>query len=174
MTMLRWSGRMLWRGLRGVMVALAAALLFFEEWGWRPLTALAARLAQWPPLARLEARIRALGPRQALALFLLPSLLLLPVKLAALWFIERGDATLGLAVIVAAKLLGTALVGRLFILTETQLMQFAWFARALGWWRATKARVKAAVQASAAWRVALAARRGLALRVRRWLRRSAR
>ena len=34
-----------------------------------------------------------------------------------------------MAVIVAAKLLGTALVGRLFILTESQLTQFAWLVR---------------------------------------------
>jgi hypothetical protein len=49
-------------------------------------------------------------------------------------------------------LLGTALVGRLFILTEPQLMQFAWFAAALGWWRRTKERVKAAVQSLPLWR----------------------
>ena len=162
--------RWLWRPVRGVLLTLAALALFFEEWGWRPLTAWAARLAQWPPLARLEARIQRLSPWQALLLFLLPSLLLLPVKLAALWFIQRGQATLGLAVIVAAKLLGTALVGRLFILTEPQLVRFAWFARALGWWRVTKERVKAAVQASLAWRAVRVARRKL----RVWLRRGAR
>ena len=174
MTALHWLWRGLWRIVRGVLLTVAAALLFFEEWGWRPLTAWAARLAQWPPLARLEARIRALGPRQALALFLLPSLLLLPVKLLALWFIQRGEATLGLVVIVVAKLLGTALVGRLFILTEPQLVQFAWFARALGWWRATKERVKAAVEASTGWRALRALQRRLVARVRGWLRRGAR
>ena len=47
----------LWRLFRGVMLALAAVVLFLEEWGWRPLTAWAARLAKWPPIARLEARI---------------------------------------------------------------------------------------------------------------------
>jgi hypothetical protein len=167
-----WRG--LWRIARGVLLTFAAALLFFEEWGWRPLTAWAARLARWPPLARLEARARTLSPRLALALFLLPSLLLLPVKLLALWFIQHGQATLGFAVIIAAKLLGTALVGRLFILTEPQLMQFAWFARALGWWRTTKTRVKATAQASPAWRTAQAMRRRLAVRVRAWLRRGAR
>jgi hypothetical protein len=173
-TVWRTVWRALWRVLRGVLLTFAAALLFFEEWGWRPLTAWAARLARWPRLARLEARIGTLGPRWALALFLLPSLLLLPVKLLALWFIQHGQATLGLVVIVAAKLLGTALVGRLFVLTEPQLMQFAWFARALGWWRVTKERVRAAVQASAAWRGARAMRRWLTVRVRAWLRRSAR
>jgi hypothetical protein len=169
----RALGRTLWRGLRGVLLAFAAVLLFFEEWGWRPLTAWAARLAQWPPLARLETRLQTLSPRWALATFLLPSLLLLPVKLLALWFIQRGQATLGLAVIVVAKLLGTALVGRLFILTEPQLMQFAWFARALGWWRATKVLVKAAVQASAAWRAVRSLRRAVGVTLRRWFRRGA-
>ena len=162
--------RLFWRLLRGVLLALAAALMFFEEWGWRPLTAWAARMAQWPPIARLEVRIQQLSPGLALALFVLPSVLLLPVKLLALALIQGGQAGLGLVVILVAKLLGTALVGRLFILTESQLMHFGWFARALGWWRATKERVKAAVRASLAWRAVRASRRKL----RMWFRRGAR
>jgi hypothetical protein len=163
-----WLHR-LWRALRGVLLALAALVLFIEEWGWRPLTAWAARLALWPPLARLEAHIRALSPRWALATFLVPAVALFPVKLLALWVIHAGQTVLGIAVIVAAKLLGTALVGRLFILTEPQLMQFAWFAAALGWWRHTKERVKAAVHALPAWRQLRAAMR----RWRLWWRRRA-
>ena len=50
MTVLRWLLRPLWQVLRGVLLTLAAAVLLIEEWGWRPLTAWAARLAQWPPL----------------------------------------------------------------------------------------------------------------------------
>lgn len=140
------------RVLRGVLLALAAVVLFIEEWGWRPLTAWAARLAQWPPLARLEARIQRASPRVALALFLVPAAALFPIKLLALWAIHQGQALLGVAVIVAAKLLGTALVGRLFILTEAQLTQFSWFAAALAWWRRTKQRVRDALQAWAPWR----------------------
>ena len=159
--------RFLWRVLRGVLLAFAAVVLFLEEWGWRPLTAWAARIAQWPPLQRLEARLREVPAGWALALFLLPAVLLFPIKLLALWLIHLGQTGLGLAVIVAAKLFGTALVGRLFILTEPQLMQIGWFARALGWWRATKERVKAAVQASAAARALRASKRQWRL----WLRR---
>ena len=142
------------RLLRGVLLILAAAILFIEEWGWRPLTACMAWLAKWPPLARLEAAIRGVSPRWALVLFIVPATLLFPIKLVALWLIHKGHAALGLAVIVAAKLLGTALVGRLFVLTERQLMQFAWFVRALSWWRTTKERVKAAVKRTASWRAA--------------------
>lgn len=143
--------RLLGRGLKGVATALLAAILLFEEWGWKPLTALAAWVAKLPPLAALEARIRRASPYVALALFFAPALALLPVKLGALWLIHQGHSGLGLAVIIAAKLAGTALVGRLFILTEPQLMRIAWFARALTWWRAKKARWLEQIHASAAW-----------------------
>ena len=103
-------------------------------------------------------------PRGALLLFLVPAVALFPIKLLALWLIHAGQGVLGISVIIAAKLFGTALVGRLFVLTETQLMHYAWFARALGWWRDTKQRVKAAVRRSAAARAA----RALQQRWREW------
>jgi hypothetical protein len=141
-----------------VLLGIAAVILFFEEWGWRPLTALAAWIARWPPLARLEAAIRRAPPRVALTLFVVPAMLLVPVKLAALWLIGNRHATLGIVVIVAAKLIGTAFVGRLFVLVETQLMAFAWFARGIGWWRATRERVLTALRQSAFWRSGQAVR----------------
>jgi hypothetical protein len=159
--------RVLWRALRAVLLALAAVILVIEEWGWRPLSAWAARLAHWPPIARLEARIRGASPRTALVLFLVPALLLFPIKLLALWFIHRGRAAIGVLVIVAAKLIGTALVGRLFVITEPQLMRFAWFVRALTWWQTTKRRVREAVTESAAWKSVRRLRRRIGLCLRR-------
>jgi len=170
MTLLRSLLHGLRRLLRGVLLILAAAILFIEEWGWRPLTACMAWLAKWPPLARLEAAIRGVSPRWALVLFIVPATLLFPIKLVALWLIHEGHAALGLAVIVAAKLLGTALVGRLFVLTERQLMQFAWFVRALSWWRTTKERVKAAVKRTASWRAAQVLTRRVRIIFRRFSR----
>ena len=162
--------RSLRRALRGVLLALAALVLFIEEWGWRPLIACVAWLAKWPPLARIEAAVRRVPPRWALVLFLVPAVLLFPIKLLALGLMHQGQAALGVAVIVATKVLGTALVGRLFVLTEPQLMQFAWFARALGWWRATKARIKVAVLRSAGWRAVQALRRRVRVVLRRFAR----
>lgn len=137
--------KLLWQWLRSALLVLAAIVLFIEEWGWKPLAAWAGRMASWPPLAWVEARIRRASPRVALALFLVPGIALIPIKLLALWLIGEGHVWLGVSVILAAKLLGTALVGRLFVLVEPQLMRFARFARALAWWRITKARVTAAV-----------------------------
>ena len=168
MTVLRSSLRFVRRVLRGVLLVLVAAILFIEEWGWRPLTAFMAWLAKWPPLAKLESFIQRLPSRWALALFLVPAVMLFPIKLVALWLIHQGRTALGLMVILLAKLVGTALVGRLFVLTERQLLQFAWFARALGWWRATKERVKAAVKRSATWRAAQVVRRRVRILFRRF------
>lgn len=159
--------RTLWRALRAVFLILAAVVIAIEEWGWRPLSAWAARLGHWPPVARLEGHIRRASPRMALVVFLVPALLLFPIKVLALWLIHSGRTKLGLLIILAAKALGTALLGRLFVLTELQLMQFAWFARAMVWWRRTKRAVGAAVERSVLWRALRQARRRISL----WLRR---
>lgn len=139
------------RTVRALLLPPAAAIVFIEEWGWRPLAALLARLGRFLPVARLEALIRRAPPRLALALFLVPAVLLFPIKLLALWLIEDGRAMLGLSVIVATKLVGTAVVGRLFVLLEPKLMQFAWFARAVAAWQALKARIRAALHRSPWW-----------------------
>ena len=163
-----------WRLLRGLLLGLAALLLALGQWGWEPLVAALGRLARWPPWARLEDRIARLPPRAAAAVFLAPSLLLIPVKLMALWAIERGHPAIGLLVVLLAKAAGTALVGRLFVLTEPRLVQLPWFARALGWWRATQARWHAWVAAWPPWR-ALRARVAAWRRLwRRWRREAGR
>jgi len=162
--------RLPWRILRAFLLGLAAIVLAIEDWGWRPLSDWLGRLTRWPPLARLEDRLRAVSPRVALALFLVPALLLFPIKLVALWLIHLGHAALGVIVILAAKLLGTALVGRLFVLTEPQLTRYAWFARALGWWRETKRQVRERLGRSAAWQATRGALRRLRDRIGRGLR----
>lgn len=156
------------RALRAVFLALAAVVVFVEEFGWRPLSRLVGQLARWPPIGRLEARIRRLPPRAALVLFGVPSVLLFPLKLAALALANAGHAALGIGLIIAAKVVGTAIVGRLFVLLEPQLRTFAWFARALDTWIGFKARVKAW------WRASAVARRLQALRAgwRVWRRRT--
>ena len=158
-----------WRVLRATLLTPLALLIWLEEWGWKPLARVLARWARWPPLARLEARLCRVPPPLALALFIVPALALLPVKLLALWLIHAGRATLGVTVIVIAKLIGTALLGRLFVLTEPQLRHYRWLARAFDAWAATKQRVKASVRASAPWRAA----RRLVIGMRRWMRRVA-
>lgn len=137
--------------LRGIALLLVALWLLFEEFGWRPLAAWLGKLAQWPPWARLEQRIAAASPHAALAFFLLPAALLLPVKLIALHFIHAGRPMAGMATIVAAKLIGTALGGRIYLLARPALMTMPRFARALAWWRLMRRRVRHALRESRSW-----------------------
>jgi hypothetical protein len=143
---------MLW--LRRFVGILLALIILFEEWGWDALQAVAARFARLPPLAWLERRIAALPPYGALAVFFVPALALLPVKIGALWLIGRGHAALGLAVIVAAKVAGTAVLARLFALTQPALMSMPWFARLYQRWTVWKTELLARVRASWAWQQA--------------------
>jgi len=103
--------RLLWRLLRALLLGLAALVVFIEEFGWRPLSAWLGRIAEWPPLHALEARIRRLPARPALGLFLVPAALLFPLKIAALGLLQAGHAATGVGIIVAAKVLGTAVAG---------------------------------------------------------------
>jgi hypothetical protein len=137
------------KGLFGWVLAL---LILFEEWGWEPLQRALVWMARLPGLRWVEARIRALPPYGALAIFLLPTLLLLPVKLLALWLIGQGQVLAGTGVIVAAKLVGTAIVARLFSLTQATLMQLAWFARLYTRWSAWKMSLLIQVRGSWPWR----------------------
>ena len=123
----------LWRVLRGFGLVLAAIVIFVEEWGWRPLTALAAALARWLHAAARSRRASpaSLADRRAAALSRAGAAARSAQAARALADRPGRAPALGIAIIVAAKVLGTAFVGRLFILVEPQLMTFAWFARAL-------------------------------------------
>lgn len=109
-------------------------------------------------------------PRVALALFAVPAVALFPLKLAALGLIGAGHAVLGVALVVAAKLVGTAVVGRLYVLLEPQLLRFAWLAAAIHGWQAWKQRVVARVHATRAWRAAQRLSAAVRERWRRWRR----
>lgn len=140
------------RWLFAPLVYLAALLLLLEDWLWNLGSRVMNRLAQWPPLQRLEARICRLGPKAALVLFVLPATLLFPVKLLALWAMANGHPLTGVTVIVLAKLGGAAAVARLYLLTRPVLMTIVWFAALLGWFLALKERWIERLRATRAWR----------------------
>ncbi len=153
------------RVLKGLLGWLLALIIVFEEWGWEPLQRALAWVGRLPGLRSAEARIQQLPPYAALALFAVPALMLLPVKLLALWAIGQGKVVLGTLVILAAKVVGTAIVARLFTLTKPALMQLGWFARGYARWVNWKAGLLAQVRASWPWRLGRVLKRQL---LRRW------
>lgn len=152
------------------LVYLAALVLLFEDWCWDVGARIAAAVGAWPPLRALEQWVRALPPYVALAAFVLPGLLLFPVKVLAVVAIAHGHPVSGIATLVAAKIGGAAVVARLYVLTLPSLLLLGWFARCHAWFLAIKDRCFAYVRAS---RTFIHARR-LAHALRRLLRRVAR
>ena len=149
-------------------MAVVALVLLFEEWGWAPLAAAFARLARLPLLRQLEAWIARLPPWAALLTFATPAAALLPVKLAALYLFGAGHAAAGVTILLLAKLAGTALVARLFMLTQPALMQIGWFARWYPRWKAWKDGLLAQVRTSALWQTAGRFKSAVRAQVRAW------
>lgn len=155
-----WSAREIlrtaWGIARGpivfVLQLFAALIVLFEEWGWKPLSQALAWLARYAPIARLEAWIASLPPYPSLLVFALPTTLLLPLKFIAMWLLANGQVAAAGALFVGAKIASTALVARIFTLTQPALMRIAWFARAYTWFVPWKDAFFAMIRASWVWR----------------------
>jgi len=115
----------LWSGV----VGLATLVFVVEEWLWEALTGAMQAFGRLPLIRSLEAWIARLPPAGAAFFFLLPTSLALPVKLIALHLIAHGQILRGTLVILAAKVLATALFARIYVLTQPALMRVHWFVR---------------------------------------------
>jgi hypothetical protein len=143
-------------------VLIAAIFILFEEWLWDDLQAIAAAIGRLPVFRQIESLIARLPPYAALAMFAAPSLLLIPLKLAALYFIAHGYPALGVVVVIGAKVAGTALVARIYALTHSNLLRIAWFAWLYERFMAFKTRIHEAIRSTAIYKAA----RRLRLRIR--------
>lgn len=140
--------------LKRLLLAPVALILVFEEWGWIPLQ----KAFKWLKNLRcwnfLEEKIQRLPAYAALACLLVPAVLLFPVKLIGLYFLSQGNVFGASALLVIAKIVGTALVARIFTLVKNQLMQLWWFAKYYPRWKGWKDDLINRVRMSWTWRVA--------------------
>ena len=122
---------MLRRLIRPLWLLLAAAFLF-EAWLWDKLTLLGHWLQDHLPFEALKRwiseRVAALPPWAALLLFVIPVILVQPLKLLALWLIFHGHVLLGALAFVAVKITGFGAIAFLFDLTRDKLLSLHWFA----------------------------------------------
>jgi len=146
----------LWRLARPSVVfalnVLVALLLLFEEWGWRPLSNLLARLARFRIWALAELWIAGLPPYGALVVLGIPSAIIIPAKLIGVYLLATGHIATAATVILCAKLAGTALVARIFLLTKPALMQIAWFKHAWDFFVPWQESLFAWIRATWVWR----------------------
>jgi hypothetical protein len=118
--------------LRPLWVVLALAFLL-EAWLWDHLQPVVAWLVDLVPWNRLKARlagmIRQLSPLATLPVFILPIVILLPIKFLELWLLaHRRWLSAGL-LLVLAKLIGLGVTAFIFDVTRDKVLQIPWFRR---------------------------------------------
>ena len=139
-------------GLTTLLLWIAAAALLFEEWFWARSTEVMARLAVITHLTAVGDWIRRRPPGQAVALFVVPVLVIYPFKVLALMALARGEFVLGGAAFVGAKLAATAVFARLYQLTEPAILHFAWIRTARDGFLRVRASLHAWLEAQAPYR----------------------
>lgn len=157
------------RRLAGGFFAILAALwVFIEEWLWIHLQTFMAWVGKLPLIHAVERWISRLPPWAACIVFLVPAGVLLPFKLAAFWLIAHGHRLLGVQVFIVAKIVGTALLARIFALTKPALLSIGWFARIYHMVMAWKERLYAYVRAMPAYQRTRAWLHGVRARAKMW------
>jgi len=116
------------RALEIAVVPFAAAVVFVEQVLIRYLNRMMAAVSRWPPVARLEAWLTSLPPWAAVLAFAAPSIIILPVKVSALWFAAHHRFVLATGAVVLGKILATAILARLYRILRPTLMTLRWFA----------------------------------------------
>jgi hypothetical protein len=127
--MLRRLTRPLW--------LLLALVFLFEAWLWShlaPLVAAIVSVIPWRDLkARTAAAIEVLPPYPTLLVFLVPIILLLPIKFLGLWMLAHGSWLGAMATLAMAKVVSMGVTAFIFDITRPKLLQLPWFARFYGW-----------------------------------------
>jgi hypothetical protein len=118
------------RLLRPLWILLALVFLF-EAWLWERLKPVVAWLVGWIPWdafkSRVAAGIERLPPLATLLVFLVPVLLLLPIKFLGLWLLSCRLWVGAMATLVLAKVVSMGVTAFIFDLTRPKLLQLAWF-----------------------------------------------
>src|SRR5436305_7461723 len=110
---------------------LLALFFLFEAWLWdhlRPIVAWVVNLVAWDRLrGRLAALVERLPPYAVLVVFVIPFIVLLPLKFLEVYFIMHRQWIATILVLVLAKLLGLGVTAFIFDVTKPKLLQMAWF-----------------------------------------------
>jgi hypothetical protein len=124
------------RLLRPLWIVLAL-LFLMEAWLWDHLEPIVARAVNIVPWGRLKVRLTRLiesqPPWAALGVFVVPFIVLLPLKFLEVYFVATRNWLGAASVLVLAKLLGLGVTAFVFDATRDKLLQMAWFRRMYDW-----------------------------------------
>src|SRR5215467_5538570 len=110
-----------------------ALLFLLEAWLWDRLQPFVGRIVAVIPWGRIKPAfaklVDRLSPQATLVVFVIPFIVLLPVKFLEFWFLAHRQWVAAVAVLVVAKLVGLGITAFVFEATREKLLQMAWFQR---------------------------------------------
>jgi hypothetical protein len=118
-------------------LVLLALIFLIEAWLWDHLEPIVARVVALIPLrafkAWLATCVNRLSPAQTLVVFVIPLVLLFPLKLVEVWLLTHHYWIAAIALIVASKFVGLGVLAFIFDVTRSKLLQLVWFRRLYEW-----------------------------------------
>jgi hypothetical protein len=121
---------MMRRLLRPLWILLALVFLF-EAWLWerlKPIVGWVVARIPWRAFnSSVAAGIERLPPVATLLVFLVPVVLLLPIKIFGMWLLARGVWLGAMATLGLAKVVSMGVTAFIFDLTRPKLLQLNWF-----------------------------------------------
>jgi hypothetical protein len=119
------------RALTRPLLVLLAIIFLIEAWLWTRLEPVVGWVVARIPLRALKARIAGaidrLSPPAALVVFIVPGIMLFPLKLMTIWLLAHKQLLLAGLVFSFAKLAGLGVTAFIFDATRPKLLQMAWF-----------------------------------------------
>jgi hypothetical protein len=113
------------------LLLIVAAIYLVEAWFWARFVALGRRVADALPWEAFKAAVKRgidrLPAPAALAVFVVPVILVEPLKVLCIALFAHGHWILGLIGFVVLKFVGLALIAFVFDLTREKLMTMGWF-----------------------------------------------
>ena len=116
---------------------LLALLFLLEAWLWDHLEPIVARIVSVIPWGKLKEKlaqlIERLPPWAVLFVFIIPFIVMLPLKFLEVYFLATRNWLGAIAVIIFVKLVGLGITAFIFEVTRGKLLQMAWFKRMFDW-----------------------------------------
>lgn len=123
---------------------LLAVVFLIEAWLWDHLEPVVERVVARIPLRAfkhwLARQIDRLSPALTLIVFIVPAILLFPLKLVGLWLLAHEYWVSAVTTMVFAKFLGVGVTAFIFDLTRPKLLKMRWFATLYEWVLALRAK----------------------------------
>lgn len=113
--------------LKKILVIIALLVIIIEDLFWSATLVITNKLDKFKYMQKLENWMASLNPYQALALFIAPDGVIIPLKFYLMDMMHSGMYLQGMLIFILVKVIATAIYAKIFMICKPQLLQIGWF-----------------------------------------------